>query len=165
MVNLRIKHIKLSMLLDLSSILLNCIVGPTNLCCFSLNVEEPFWITSYFGTLLGVSNVVKRTHGRFLWKCVINAGKEVLGVFEHVLVSMRLFQKHSFSWISFLVSLWKLSVACAWLLLESTPESLRGHSFPITTKEKLNLWSIHFLKMYSGDRRFDLIQVSVGTFS
>ncbi|XP_020948461.1 methyltransferase-like protein 25 isoform X2 [Sus scrofa] len=66
MVNLRIKHIKLSMLLDLSSILLNCIVGPTNLCCFSLNVEEPFWITSYFGTLLGVSNVVKRTHGRFL---------------------------------------------------------------------------------------------------
>nr|XP_006197931.1 methyltransferase-like protein 25 [Vicugna pacos] len=36
MVNLRIKHIKLNMLLDLNRILLNFITGPTNLCFTSL---------------------------------------------------------------------------------------------------------------------------------
>lgn len=96
MVNLRIKHTKLNMLLDLSRLLLNFFMGPTNLCCFSLNVEKLFWIISYFRTILGVSNVIKRTHGRFLLKCIINAWKEVLEFFEHILVSMQLFHKHSF---------------------------------------------------------------------
>lgn len=96
MVNLRIKHIKLGVLLDLSGILLNFIMGPTNLCCFSLTVEKPFGIISYFRTILGVSNVIKRTHGRFLLKCITNAQKEISEFFEHILVSILLFHKHSF---------------------------------------------------------------------
>lgn len=76
MVNLRNEHIKLDMLPDLNGVQLNFIVGPTNLCCFSLTVEKPFWIISYFRTILGVSNVIKRTHGRFLLKCIINARKK-----------------------------------------------------------------------------------------
>lgn len=59
MVNLRIKHIKLDVLLDLNRVLVNLIMGPTNLCCFSLAIEKPFWIISYFRTILGASNVNK----------------------------------------------------------------------------------------------------------
>lgn len=56
MVNLRIKHLKLGLLLDLNRVLLNFIMGSTNLCCFSLIIEKSFGITSYFRTILGVSN-------------------------------------------------------------------------------------------------------------
>lgn len=96
MVNVRIKHIKLGLLLDLNRILLNFIMGPTNLYCFSLIIEKLFGITSYFRTILGVSNVIKRTHGRFLLKCIINAQKEVSDFFEHILLSILLLHKHSF---------------------------------------------------------------------
>lgn len=96
MVNLGIEHIKLGLLLDLNRILLNFIVGPTNLYCFSVTAEKLFRIISYFRAILGVSNIIKRTHDRFLLTYIINAQKEVSEFFEHILVSVLLFHRHSF---------------------------------------------------------------------